>query len=79
MIVDCNIYRRGVESALGIYKKPNQTPREAVANVTLSCGVPLIVACQYSLQFLHPGDQELIKMKESLMKFYSYSEVIPFT
>jgi hypothetical protein len=51
---------------------------KSVANMSFITHTPVLAVCEYMLTYLFPNDPELLRCRERLIKFYKYSEIVPF-
>lgn len=78
MRMDVRIYRTGLDAAKHIYKKYEKEPTKAIAMVSQFMSCPLIVSLEYARTYIFGDTPEIMKMRQSLIDFYKYSEVVGF-
>lgn len=75
MKLDCTQYYSALSKSTGFFIKYND-PCEAIRQMGAAAGIPLVASCIYSLKHVVPGNEQVAAMRDRLIEFYGYTEVI---
>lgn len=78
MKVDCEAYRAALDKCLHVFEKYQEDKTNACTIIGVSGHIPLIAVVEYALAFIWPEESSLKLMRDRLIRFYDYDEVVTF-